>query len=218
MLYLSKVERLPGPDIDYEDDKHPLVRGIRIHEEAEHFVRGEIPMTPDLKRFEDSFDDLRDAYAEGRVILEEDWGFDVNWGHCDWNDYDNIWCRMKLDALEWLDTHTARVVDYKTGKKFMNEVKHMMQAQLYAVGVFMRYPNVDMVQTEFWYLDQSGDNFTKKVYYRKQLPKYLQVWNKRALAMTTALDFPAKPSKFACQWCDYGDDKGTGDCNFCYEA
>lgn len=217
MIYLSKVERLPRPEIDMEDDKHPLVRGIRIHNEAEAFVRGDIPMTPDLKRFEDQFDDLRGAFAEGRVIVEKDWGFDINWGECDWNDYDNIWTRLKLDALEWVDKHTARVIDYKTGKKYMNEVKHMMQAQLYALGTFMRYPQVDLVQTEFWYLDQASDNFTKKVYHRKQMAKYLAIWNKRGLAMTSALDFPPKPSKYACMWCDYGDNKGTSACNFCYE-
>jgi hypothetical protein len=61
------------------------------------------------------------------------------------------------------------------------------------------------ITTELWYLDHgkidryeySADNIVHK---QKKL-------NDRAVAMTTATEFPAKPSTFGCKWCYFGKEK-----------
>ena len=49
--------------------------------------------------------------------------------------------------------HHHVVIDYKTGKRWGNEVKHAQQTQLYALGTALRYDEIQNVYTELWYLD-----------------------------------------------------------------
>ncbi len=209
----QKLDRAPVPE---RDENHPAERGTKIHDMAEKYVDGTYSKFPaDLRKFKNEFDELRSMYPEGNVILEEDWGFTLNWAPTGWTD-DDTWNRMKLDALVLLDEGTAaRVIDYKTGKKFGNEVKHMQQAQLYAIGVFFKYPNVQALTTEFWYLDHKLT--TRKTYTREKMLHYITRFTERALAMTTTTVFPPKPNKMNCKWCDYGNQNGTGVCAFAYE-
>lgn len=71
------------------------------------------------------------------------------------------WVRIKLDALVFEEDNSARVIDYKTGKKWGNEITHGQQCLLYAIGTFYRYPEIEAVQTELWYLDKQQT--TKKI-------------------------------------------------------
>jgi len=57
------------------------------------------------------------------------------------------WARIKLDALVHQDEQSARVIDYKTGKKWGNEISHSQQALLYAIGTFLRYPDLEFVNS-----------------------------------------------------------------------
>ena len=92
-------------------------------------------------------------------------------------------------------------INYKTGKKFGNEISHSQQGLLYAIGTFFRYPELEYVQVEFWYLDK-GET-TKKQYTREQAMQFAPGWHSRALVMTTATDFDPTPSKDSCRWCSY---------------
>jgi len=214
--YLQNVLKAPRPKIDPEDETHPLNRGRITHDEAEQYVRGNMPMTKGLKHFKDDFEFLAERHMEGEVILEEDWAYTTGWEFTGWM-ADDTWNRMKLDAMHRLDTHSARVIDYKTGKKYRNEIKHMQQGQLYMVGAFLKFPELETVQTEFWYLDLPNSNVTKKIYQRKNYLQYLQKFTERALDMTQTTDFKPKPSKHSCMWCDFGTNKGTGACEYSYE-
>ena len=207
-LYLSAVERRPGPA---RGEDHPAERGTRIHTACERYVKDEGPLVKEMRRFETDFEALKEHYNDGHVQLEGDWGFDIDWQQTGWWD-DNVWARIKLDAFRRYDDQTAGLIDYKTGKKMGNEVKHTQQAQLYAVGAFMRYPEIDLIHASFWYLDQ-GQRFNK-TYKRDNLALYLKKFNQRALALTTAANFPAKPNKMKCRWCEYGINKGTGECPY----
>ena len=42
----------------------------------------------------------------------------------------------KLDAYVKEDDTSARVIDYKTGKRFGNEIGHSQQCLLYAIAAF----------------------------------------------------------------------------------
>lgn len=209
-VYLSSVEKLPMPEID--DPAHPLIRGNRIHDEAERFVKGEAELTPDLKKFEDRLTWAREEYAEGNVNVEEEWGFNNEWGVTGYWD-DDVWNRTKLDLMIRLDEKAALIVDHKTGKKFGNEVKHISQGQLYVVTTFLKFPELENIRVEFWYLDHK-DTTLGRDYTRAQLPRMLARWAERGNRLTTATHFPPKPNKKNCRFCNFGIEKGTGACPY----
>lgn len=193
-------------------------RGNDVHDSSEHFVRGNQPMAKPLEKFKDNFLELKESYDKGRVLLEENWGFDIDWGITDWFS-DTIWLRMKLDAFEWKDDSqvAARAIDYKTGKRFGNEVKHAQQGQLYAIGAFMRYPTLQLLDVEFWYLDHNGKPVVW-TYTREQAMKLMVGYNNRLLNVTTCTQFKPKPSKMNCMWCPYGKENGNAYCEWAHEA
>ena len=134
-------------------DKTAANRGTMIHDACEKFVRGEGPFIKEMKHFRGYFETLRAKFDLGNVVLEEDWGFDQNWMPTGWFD-DNIWCRMKLDNFiaKTVDEKGCIIVgaptDYKSGKKYGNEVSHSQQGQLYAIGSFMKYPTLEVADVE----------------------------------------------------------------------
>ena len=157
-------------------------------------------MHESLHKFKSQFEELRELYIDAKVELEGEWGFDLDWATVGWMQKET-WARIKLDALVQEDETSARVIDYKTGKKFGNEVSHGQQGLLYAIATFFRYPNVQFVQTEFWYLDH-GET-TKKQYTRAQAMLFAPAYHRRAIKMTTETEFAPTPSKDACRWCSF---------------
>ena len=103
-------------------------------------------MPDSLKKFKDEFEELRQLFEEAKVELEGEWGFTKDWEICGWME-GRTWARIKLDALVNESDTSARVIDYKTGKRFGNEISHSQQALLYAIGTFLRYPNLEFAQT-----------------------------------------------------------------------
>ena len=120
--YVEKAEE--GHD---EKRDKALKKGRDTHDAAEQYVRGEIKKLPlGLKKFENSFASARETFQDtpDAVEMEEDWGFTINWTKTGWWD-DDVWLRVKLDYLEWLDPEKTAIwiKDYKTGRKDGNEVK-----------------------------------------------------------------------------------------------
>jgi hypothetical protein len=103
--------------------------------------------------------------------------------------------------------------DYKTGKKFGNEVTHNQQGQLYAIGSFMRYPTLEICDVEFIYLDH-GIKSKKKTYTREKIMKFLPMWQKRADRLTSDEEFRPKPNKINCKWCPFGPQNGDSSCEW----
>ncbi len=193
--YIQKVKYIPEPSGPAAE------RGSVIHQEAEDFVAGKLDSLPaSLKKFQSEFEELKNLYADAKVELEGEWGFDVDWNPVGWIGRDT-WARIKLDALVHEDEQSARIIDYKTGKKFGNEIPHSQQGLLYAIGAFQRYPELQYAQVEFWYLDKAET--TKKPYTRAQAMQFLPSWHKRGIIMTTATEFDPNPSKYNCRWCSY---------------
>ena len=119
------------------------------------------------------------------------------------------WLRMKLDAIVFHDETTATLIDYKTGRKFGNEIKHAEQVQMYQLGAFMRFPKLQTVYSELWYLDQ--DEVSSQKFSRVAGLRFKEKFTKRGDALVTCGDFPANPNKFSCKWCQYGPWNG-GQC------
>ena len=190
-------------------------RGSKIHDLAEKFTRSEISELPkELSKFQESMEWLRDQFSEGNVEVEEDWGITKDWTPCTWQSKD-LWGRIKLDAFVRETEESAMVIDHKTGRKFGNEFKHNEQGMVYAIAAFERYPEINHITTEFWYLDH-GEKLTKR-YTRSHAEILKQRVHRRAVMMTTATDFPPNPSKQACKWCDYGEGKNKN-CEWRYQG
>lgn len=206
-VFLNKVKKIP------EESSAAADRGTEIHSLAEQYIEGTLGDLPEeLERYAGGFKRLREGFAEGKVIVEQDWGFDVKWAITGWTAPD-IWGRMKLDAFEREDETSAKVIDFKTGRKFGNEVKHNRQAMIYAVGAFMRFPELEFITTEFWYLDQNDAPLVNH-YTRRNLKILRPRIEERAIRMTSCQDFRPKPGRDSCRWCTY---KKTGDCEWRYE-
>ena len=208
--FLQYDQRIPEPERPLPQGKseHANDRGTRIHEAAEAYVRGQGPMTHEMRHFRPEFEKLQRLFSAGSVSLEGEWGHDRDWEPCDWR---KAWLRLKLDALVHLDNRRAVVIDYKSGAMYGNEIAHAEQAQLYQLCAFLRHPELEEIITEFWYLDH---NEIKPMKFRRdQGLRFRRNWENRLTKMTTAIDFPPSPSIYACRHCWYSmREGGTGDC------
>jgi len=212
LKYDQRIPELPRP-LPPGKTEHANDRGTRVHDTAERYVRGDVADYPKEGRsFAVELESMRKLYALGKVSLEGEWGFDREWEPAEWK---TAWLRLKLDALVFLSDHEAVAIDYKTGRKKGNEIKHGEQLMLYQLATFLRYPQLDVVHTELWYLDQ--DELTRTTFTRAQGLRFRASWDKRGTAITSCMEFPANPNKWSCQYCPYGAPEngfasGTGHC------
>lgn len=215
LQYVTKIkenDRPPPPP----GKEHANDRGSRIHDEAERYVKGETEVfVHELANFEEEIGHLKSLYATGSVLTEQLWTFDDTWTSCSPEDYESIWLRVICDGMVFLSDEDAVIIDYKTGKRVRNEVKHAQQGQLYMVAAFLKFPDLQKITVEFWYLDQ--DEMYQMTYTREQGMKFFKTWNNKMLTMTSDTEFEAKPSIYTCRFCPYQDGKnkwitGTGDC------
>lgn len=206
--YLKRVQKIPEPIRALPPGKteHANDRGSRIHDHAEHYVRGTGKFIPELKSFTLELDALAREFKKGKVQLEGEWGMSRDWEPAP---YAKAWLRLKLDAILFLSKTEAVAIDYKTGRIFGNEFKHAEQLQLYALVTFLRYPELEVIHTEVWYLDH--DEVTTITYTRNQALRFKFKWNKRGTEMVNTVDFPPNANIFSCKWCMYGP-KGSGVC------
>lgn len=209
LAWLKYDQKIPEPERPLRpgQTEHANDRGTRVHTAAELFVNGKAAtQVSEMQKFAHEFDHLRHLFSRGLVSLEGEWAVDQNWNITDWR---TGWHRSKVDAIVFPNKTSAIVIDYKTGKKFGNEVKHAEQTQLYALNAVLRYPELEVVTTELWYLDQ--DAITTAEFTRAQILRFKANWDKRGNALTSATAFPPNPNVYSCQWCQYGPWNG-GQC------
>lgn len=218
--YMTKLHKVDGePQIQGEG----AARGNVIHDALEAFVRGDVDDLPKdsklkIDRFETEIMELRGSFPDGHIQLEEKWAIRDDWSPTTWDDPEH-WGKAALDVFIRQSETSAKIVDYKTGRKFGNEMKHGDQGLCYALHVFHRFPEVDFIEVEFWYLDQ-GEKMCRS-FGRRQLAAILPRYHRRAEKMTTETKFIAKPNGESCRFCPYGSNKnkqgihyGTAVCKF----
>lgn len=217
LKYIDKIPELPRP-APPNGKEHANDRGSRVHQACEDFVTGKISkQIPEMLCFEREFNKLRAMRkaAKSSIICEQTWALDSAWKFIDPSRYKDIWGRLIIDAVAFLSPREAIVIDYKTGKRHGNELKHAEQTQLYQLAGFLRFPALEVIHTELWYLDQ--DEIAGQTYRRDQGLRFFKKFNDDALKMTSATAFPTHPSIHSCRFCPYqtGENKwltGTGDC------
>lgn len=180
----------------YTDTQGPeLIFGSRLHKALEERCRDGKPLPADLRNYEGIASKIIDLPGdkkyEQKLGLTKDFGATGFFG-------DGVWFRCMIDVLV-LSERTAGVVDYKTGKVKPDPA----QLQLNAMTIFAHYPEVDEVQTAYWWLTK-GNKLSRFTYKRAQLP---DLWIKflprvRAYeAAYAAQRFPANPSGLCRKWC-----------------
>lgn len=200
--YLRYGERRPEPATI---DRTNAERGIAIHTEAESFIKdANAPLPKSIAKNAAVMEEVKAAFAEGRASVEEEWAFTVEWEPTGWM-ASNAWLRIKLDAYV-KDEVVGTAFDWKSGRKFGNEIPHAQQGQLYMLGCFVRDPELEVVKTRFVYVDHGVE--VQREYTRDQVPKLLAYWTERGSKMTNALTFPAKPNKINCRYCPYSPNNG----------
>ncbi len=200
-VYLSHVVKSPEPE---QDENHPLVRGTRIHKEAEDYLLGKGELTRALQKpkIAEHLEICKELYEEGNASVEEDWAFNDTWGVTGWWD-DDVWVRLKLDVSCTLGEDFVQVTDWKTGKSLGKEVRNMQQAQLYAIGVFLRNPKIQYVEPVFAYTDENKIIHLNPIK-RGKIPRYIKRFEVRANKLTSCTDFRAKPNRMNCRYCPFG--------------
>lgn len=196
--YVDKVAEPDSPAMD---------RGTEVHTQLAQYLRGDIEgPIPGWTYFEALFRQLRAL----NPLVEQEWGYNSKWGITGWFGSDT-WFRSKLDAGAVYDDGTADIVDFKTGKPRPDETA--LQAELYALSVFVRYPNVTSVTVRFWYVDleQAG----KEVVYRfskSMVPALLKKWTERGEKMLNDTIMAPTPGQH-CKWCNFAKSAG-GPCKY----
>ena len=212
---LKIIDKIPEPDRPLKpgQTEHANDRGTRIHEAIEAFIRGKGPFPVEADKFKPAIESLKTRFAAGAVSLEGEWGFDRDWVPCDYNDRKKVWLRVKLDASVLLTQKHLLVVDYKSGRRDGNEIKHGEQTMLYGLTAAIRHPKVTHIDTELWYIDQKpGFNIADESRPVSRWLYHLKMFNNRGLKMTNATEFKPNPSSYACKWCPYKE----GACQFAY--
>jgi RecB family exonuclease len=214
---LAFVDKLPEPPTDPTKES-PLDRGTRIHVLAEKYVRGDLNILPmELEKFDEAFELLRELYEDGKVAVEELWCYDDTWELVPNDLWKHIWLRIKGDAVVFGEDDVT-LIDFKTGKRERNEVKHFDQVGLYALAASIKYPHPTQFNCELWYLDHG--EATRHAFSRFELQKRFAKYNERLQRMTSATQFPPKPNIHTCRFCPYktgplgkSGQEGTGACN-----
>lgn len=200
---LQYIDKIPEPDRPLPEGKteHANDRGTRLHTAAEMYTKGGVELAPEIaKNFTTEHEKLRELFAEGRVSLEGDWGFNKAWEPVAWMSSD-VWCRVKCDAVAHLTKKHAVVIDFKSGKRWGNEMKHTEQMHIYTLSTLLKYPQLDKVTTELWYWD--ANELSSMTYTRDQGLRFVTGFEKRADLLTACLDFKPNPNVFSCKWCAY---------------
>ena len=209
LAWLKHDQKIPEPERPLKpgQTEHANDRGTRIHQHAEDYVTGKVDaQIPEMREFAQEFDHLRRLYPSGIVSLEGEWAVNRDWVPTDWR---TGWHRSKVDAIVLPNKHSAIVIDYKSGKRFGNEVKHAEQTQLYALNAVLRYPELEEVTTELWYLDVK--ELIAATFTRAQILRFKANFDRRGRALTECTDFPPNPNVYSCKWCQYGPWNG-GQC------
>lgn len=221
--YCQKVLKLPEPG------SPALDRGNYIHQLAEAYVSAKEPpmgwkeparskqviaalkkaakgtLPVELKEFAAEFKALRAKkyVTELMMVFKQDWSITRN------DDWTGAWVRIKIDTHRVDGTH-ATMVDYKTGKKYPD--KHDQTLELYALALFITYPQVQTVLAALWYLDlppesEFGSNETVREFTRSEMKGLMKKWESRAKPMLNDTRFSPNPSN-ECRWCHYRKENG----------
>lgn len=194
-------------------------RGERIHKGAEDYINGTRRTLPkELKHFAEDFKHLRKirkhVLTEKQGVMKENFreiipNFDFD--KAKWWGPDSPWffCKLDIEYRVPEDPSNAVIVDVKTGK--IREAEHEEQLEIYALYVFVKYPDVDTVDSGMWYADEN-DELERRYTREEDFKRLLKKWTKAPKALLADEKFAPKPSTgFPCSFCKFAKGR-SGHC------
>jgi len=185
----------------------PMERGSKIHKQGEHYLDGTTKNVPASYRL---FSDELKAIKKLKADPEGTFAFTKTWGTTSPTDWARCWLRIKIDAfvdsrVDGITTGDATIIDFKTGRPYKDTVD---QSELYAVGAFQSFPELETIDAEFWYLD-SGE-VVDYHYARSEFKKLKRKWATRGRALLAARQFPCTTNAYDCKYCPFRSDVKLG--------
>ena len=174
-----------------QEETPALARGNLIHKMAELYIKGQAPLTGEIRSMWRRLDGLRAVDAEA----ESEWAFTDQWRLVGWED-PLAWLRLKIDAFVFREDRCT-VIDFKTGKKYP---EHKDQLSLYATAIFQSYSQPQIVQAADWYFD--GGKIEKMTFCRNTHSMNLDVWTNRANEIYNERSFNPKKN-WTCKYCPF---------------
>lgn len=194
---LRYIEKVPDPGNKYSN------RGNDIHADLENVVVNGAPVPP----YAAHFGPLLEQMQQTETICEKMFMFDSTWKPTD--DRSKVWLYVKQDLVVVAEPEFVLTVDYKSGKKFGNEIKHMAQKTLYSIAAWILWPNMPEYIAEMWYIDQK--ELTSKTFTPQELERARARLDAEVARMFDDRTFRPRPTKDNCRWCPYGP-RGSGHC------
>jgi len=191
------LQKLPQPPSIH------LERGIEVHEKGEAYLDGTLARLPVAYR---EFGDEMRAIKKLGATAEGNYAFTKSWTPCEPTNWSHAWLRTKIDAEILTTPTTLTQIDFKTGRPYPITKE---QSGLYAVTGFLRHPKVEVIETEFWYLD-SGE-VVPYVYARTEYAALKKKWAARGRDVIAARQFPPTTNAYNCKYCPFRDDRKLGD-------
>lgn len=195
----AKIDKLPDPA------GKAMLRGREVHKAVENYLKnpkGPMPMV--AEKFSWLLSELAQA---PKLLVEQQWAFNRQWGPARWFKDNTTWLRSVVDAGVIYDDHVVEIVDWKTGKLYDTNEDQM---ELFALTAMVRYKETPLVITRLAYLDDGREVVVEhKASDREALKKK---WEQKVVPMFTDTTWAPKPSD-RCKWCNFSRSKG-GPCRF----
>lgn len=192
--YIDKAPQIPSTALEH---------GQFIDDAITNYLLGRTTDLPvEVLKFKDWLDDLKAA----KPHCQEFWGYDEAFRVKPYGKW-----VMKLDA--WvLRPDTLSIIDWKTGNHYP---EHEDQLELYAVGGFARFPDVEKIKSAMWYVEK--ERTAERLFLREEFEKMKAKWLKRASKVEQLLDVQSQEDPFLpnpgrhCKWCGFRK-SGGGPC------
>jgi putative RecB family exonuclease len=201
LKYIDKMQEPGSP---------AMQRGGDIHKEGENYLTAKPGKGKALKvpaayaHFAEEMEQLRTLDP----MVEQQWGFTRQWTPTSWFGSDT-WLRIVCDVVVKYDDDTVDLIDFKTGRKYDTNEE---QVELFSCAPFIKWPEVEVVQTRLWYVDQAKDNEVLRTYTRDDFEGIRKSWEAKIVPMFKDKRFAPTPND-KCKWCNFSKAKG-GPCKF----
>jgi CRISPR/Cas system-associated exonuclease Cas4 (RecB family) len=179
-----------------------MVRGTKIHSHIEDYLNKKVDvLDQSVQMNRDTIMMLRNSGYE--VLTEADWSVDVNWKSCPYDDWENCWLRVKVDAAYTRNENDVVVFDWKTGRTF--NPSYINQLELYALSALLHFPDKKRVTASLVYVDTGEIKPATGInVYSSDVEKLKEKWLALATPMLTDTEF--RPNRGAhCSRCFYND-------------
>jgi hypothetical protein len=183
-----------------------LERGSDIHKKIENYLSFKnVPMPEEVHpRIRPEFETLKASSP----MVERELAFDKDWKQVGWFD-STAWCRIKVDVLTPPKDSRSIIIDHKTGK-VKDKGEYNTQLELYGLGVFLIYPEVEIAEADLYFTDHGV--IIEQEFQRAIAKDLREAWMERVQPMLNDTTYAPRPGN-ACRFCNFSKARG-GECQY----